>query len=255
MSPLPRNHVAANVTSPSDAEIRLQALNQTKDKLLSIVGHDMRSAIGGVVSLVDILDRRLESGDVDEVKRLSGLIRRSARDADDLLCDLVSWTRSHGQNIHFRLELLNVIELIEGEVSRLEVSSSRKQQTIRIEASSPGMIRADRHMLQVIFRNLLTNALKFSHPGGEVIVRVKHQRGEWIFQVCDQGLGMSPEVQECLLKVDNRKEQMGTDGETGSGFGLLLCEDFVQRHGGRLDWESAPKQGSMFRFTVPELIG
>jgi signal transduction histidine kinase len=255
MSPLPRNHVAVDVTSPSDAEIRLQALNQTKDKLLSIVGHDLRTAIGGVISLVDILDHRLAAGDVDEVRRLSGLIRRSARDADDLLCDLVAWTRSHGQAIHFKLESLNIIELIEEEVRRLEVSSSRKQQTIRIEADSAGMLRADRHMLQVVFRNLLTNALKFSDHGGEVIVRLKHARGEWVFQVCDQGIGMTPEVQECLLKIDNRKEQVGTDGETGSGFGLLLCEDFVQRHGGRLSWESAPQQGSTFRFTVPELIG
>ena len=255
MSHFSQNPVTKDAEGPSDAEIRLQALNHTKDKLLSIVGHDLRTAIGGVISLVDMLDRHLEAGDIDEAKRLNGLIRRASRDADDLLSDLVIWTRSHGQNIHFRLESLDIIDLIETEINRLRVPSLRKDQSIRIVASSTGIIRADRYMLQAIFRNLLTNALKFSYPGGEVVVKAKHQPGQWKFQVCDHGMGMTPEIQELLLKIDNRKQQVGTSGETGSGFGLLLCEDFVQRHGGRLTWESAPNQGSTFSFTVPELRG
>lgn len=124
--------------SPTDEEIRLQALNHSKDKLLSIVGHDLRSAIGSVIGIVSMLEKSLKKGNVEEAKRLSG---------------------------------------------------------------------------------------------------------------------MSEEVQSLLLKIDERKQVAGTSGETGSGFGLLLCEDFIQRHGGHLTWESTLGKGTTFSFTIPELIG
>lgn len=241
--------------SPTDEEIRLQALNHTKDKLLSIVGHDLRSAIGGVLAIVRMLDKRLEAGDLEEAKRLSGLICRASHDADDLLSDLVAWTRSYGQNVSFRLESMDIVELMETEVSRLKSVAQRKNIRVRLEPYDTGLIRADRYMLQGIFRNLITNALKFSHEGGEVCIRVYRQPGLWEFQVCDKGMGMSAEVQERLLKIDSRKQKTGTSGESGSGFGLLLCEDFIQRHGGHLTWVSTEGKGSTFYFTIPELLG
>ncbi len=240
---------------PTDEEIRLQALNHTKDKLLSIVGHDLRSAIGGVIAIVNMLDKRLDSGDLEDAKRLSGLIRRASHDADDLLSDLVAWTRSSGQELHFRLESMDIVQLIQIEVDRLDSVVRRKNQRIQLEIRESGVIRADRYMLQAVIRNLLTNALKFSHPEGVVTIRLCRQPGLWEFQVCDKGVGMSREVQDLLLKVDDRKRQVGTSGESGSGFGLLLCEEFIQRHGGHLSWESAVGEGSTFSFTIPELLG
>lgn len=240
---------------PSDEEIRLQAHNHTKDKLLSIVSHDLRSAIGGVLAIVGMLDKRLAVGDLPEAKRLSGLIRRASHDADDLLTDLVEWTRSYGDQMDFRMESMDIMELIDTEVSRLKATAMRKRQRIRVEPYDTGMIRADRYMLQAIFRNLLSNALKFSHKEGVVTTRIYRQLGQWEFQVCDKGVGMSDEVQKRLMKLDSRKQKSGTSGEMGSGFGLLLCEDFVQRHGGHLTWESREGQGTTFYFTIPELIG
>ena len=138
MNHLPEEPAKLGSVAPTDAEIRLQALNHTKDKLMSIVGHDLRTAIGGVVSLVDMMDRCLEANNLDEAKRLNGLIRRASCDADDLLNDLVTWTRSHGQNIEFRLEFLDVVELIETETARMRVPSLRKNQTIRVVVSGTG---------------------------------------------------------------------------------------------------------------------
>jgi len=240
---------------PSDEEIRLQALNHTKDRLLSIMSHDLRSAIGGVLSIVRMLDKRLEIGDLPEAKRLSGLIRRASMDADELLTDLVEWTRSYGDKMDFRMESMDIMELIDIEVSRLKSAAMHKKQRVRVEPYDTGMIRADRYMLQAIFRNLLSNALKFSHKGGVVTVRIYRQPGLWEFQICDKGVGMGDEVQKRLMKLDSRKQKSGTAGEVGSGFGLLLCEDFVQRHGGHLTWESVEGQGTTFYFTIPELIG
>lgn len=241
--------------SPTDEEIRLQALNHTKDKLLTIVGHDLRTAIGGVLSISQMLEKRLQAGDVDEAKRLSGLIRRATHDADDLLNDLVAWIRKSGKDLHFRLESVDISDLVEAEIDRLKSAALRKGQSIKLEAHDTGIIRSDPNMLSSILRNLLTNALKFSYRGSEIIVRIYRQPGQWEFQISDSGIGMSNEVQDLLLKIDDRKQKTGTSGETGSGFGLLLCEDFIQRHGGHLTWESAPGKGSTFSFTIPELLG
>lgn len=239
----------------SEAELRLQALNLSKDKLLSVVGHDLRSTIGGVTTLVHMLERKLDAGETTEVRRLSGLIRRAALDADELLTDLVDWTRSQGQDIPFRIAELDLSHLLRAEIERLRPSAEGKGLSFRMEAPDTARARADRNMLQAIVRNLLSNALKFSHPDGEVGVAVTRRPGEWLVEVSDSGVGMAPELQERILKIDSRKQRAGTAGETGSGFGLLLCEDFVQRHGGRLYWASSPGEGSTFGFTLPELVG
>jgi signal transduction histidine kinase len=241
--------------SPTDEEIRLQALNHSKDKLLSIVGHDLRSAIGSVLGIVRMLDKRLEENDIEEAKRLSGLIYKASHDAEDLLKDLVAWTRNSGQELEFHLKSIDILELLETEVARLQTTAQQKKLRIKIEANDSGIIRADPFMLQAIFRNLLTNAMKFSHQDGEIKICIYRQPGLWEFQVKDHGIGMSEEVQSMLLKIDDRKQKSGTSGEMGSGFGLLLCEDFIQRHGGHLTWESALNKGSTFSFTIPELLG
>ena len=242
-------------TPLSDAELRLQALNLSKDKLLSVVGHDLRSTIGGVTTLVNMLEQKLDAGETTEARRLAGLIRRAALDADELLTDLVDWTRSHGQDIPFRLTELDLVELARAELERVRPGVEGKGLSLRVDAPEKAQARADRNMLQAILRNLITNALKFSHKGGEMTITIARRPGEWLVEVGDTGVGMPPELQERILKIDSRKQRAGTSGETGSGFGLLLCEDFVQRHGGRLYWASSPGEGSTFGFTLPELVG
>lgn len=239
---------------PTDEEIRLLALNRSKDKLLSIVSHDLRTSIGGVLTLSDMLEKRLAARELVEAQRLNGLIRRATLDADDLLKDLVAWTRKSGQDPNFHISPVDLLELVQSEVLRLAAAAQQKQQQIEIEAEEIGIIRADPTMLRSILRNLLTNALKFSYPEGQITVRIERCPGYWKFQVCDKGVGMSPEVQKLLLKLDDRKQRTGTAGETGSGFGLLLCQDLIHRHGGQLTWESILGQGSTFTFTIPELL-
>lgn len=240
---------------PSDEEIRLRALNHTKDRLMSIVGHDLRTAIGGVLSLTTMLDKRIAEGDLEDAQRLNGLMRRTALDADDLLKDLVSWARTTHQEHEFQLESIEVGATISTEIERLKGLAMQKNQEIFLNVSDGGMIRADPYMLSSILRNLISNALKFSYVEGIVEVKAERKSGYWLFSIADTGIGMPEHIQELLLKIDERKRQTGTSGEKGSGFGLLLCEDFIARHGGKLTWTSSPGEGSTFSFTIPELIG
>lgn len=251
----PSSKASDSNSSLADEVIRLEALNYTKDKLLTLVGHDLRTAIGGILSLTDMLGEQLSKGETKEAARLSGLIRRSSLDADDLLKDLLAWARKSENDLNFHLESADCNELIRSEVNNLGGIAGRKNQTIRIEAHDSGIIRVDLHMFRAILRNLLTNALKFSHPDSEVSVACCRKKGEWEFVVRDNGIGMNEEIQDLLLKIDDRKKTLGTSGEKGSGLGLLLCEDFVHRHGGHLTWESSSGKGTTFTFTIPDLLG
>lgn len=241
--------------NPTDEEIRLRELNHGKDRLMSIVGHDIRTAIGGILSLTGMLNKKLDANDLQEAKRLNELIRISSRDAEDLLGDLLTWARSSRQNLDFKIEPIDIPEFVQTEEARLRAVALKKHQQIELKSFDSGRMRADRFMLSAIFRNLITNALKFSPEGSVVTVNILRHPGLWEFQIADQGIGMTDEVQKRLLKIDDWKRQPGTSGESGSGFGLLLCEDFIQRHGGHLTWESKPGEGSTFSFTIPELIG
>lgn len=240
---------------PSDEEIRLRELNHSKDKLLAIVSHDLRSAVGCIGSLIEMLEEQLQAGKIEDAMRIASLMRRSSRDADEILDDLASWTREQGMGMAFHLETVEIGPLIESEIERLRPVAGRKE--IRLEYAAPlaAELRGDPYLLRVILRNLLSNAIKYSPTGETVRVEADRLAGEWRFRVIDHGIGMSAQVQDLLFKIDNRKRIPGTAGEPGAGFGLLLCEEYVQRHGGRLTWESEPNRGSTFAFTIPDLIG
>jgi len=249
------SRVSNRSSIPSDEEIRLRELNHSKDKLLSIVSHDLRSAVGCVGSLIEMLEEQLQAGNVDDAMRIAGLMRRSARDADEILDDLASWSRDQGTGIAFHLETLEIGPLIESEIERLRPVAARKEIRLEYVAPEATPLRGDAYLLRIILRNLLSNAIKYSPTGEAVRVEAERLPGEWRFRVTDRGMGMSAQVQELLLKIDNRKRVPGTAGEAGAGFGLLLCEEYVQRHGGRFFWESEPNRGSTFTFTIPDLIG
>ncbi len=246
---------ARTLESPSDEEIHLRELNHTKDRLLGLVTHDLRSAVGCFGSLIEMLEEQLERGDCGEAARITGIMRRSAGDADEILNDLVTWMRGQGQENAFHLEPIQIRSLVEGEMQRLAPVAARKDIRMECEAESGVELRGDGYMLRVVLRNLLSNAIKYSHPGGTVCVAVDRLEREWRVRVIDQGIGMSAKVQERLLKVDHLKKIPGTAGESGSGMGLLLCEEYVQRHGGRISWESEPNRGSTFTVLIPDLLG
>jgi len=244
-----------NFRSPTDEELRLRALNHSKDKLFSIVGHDLRSAISGVLSGIPALEKGLDKGNIDDAKLMLKSIQKAAEGANDLLGDLAAWTRNSTNELGFKLEQVDLLELVKVEVRRLKEMAEQKMQTIRIQAADAGFIRVDANMFRSIIRNLLTNAIKFSHQGGLIRVSIFRHLGNWEFQVVDEGIGMDAKTQSCLLSLDETKKHQGTAGESGSGFGLLLCDDLIQRHGGELSWTSEKGKGSTFAFTIPDLLG
>jgi signal transduction histidine kinase len=244
-----------NSDSLTDEEVRLRALNHSKDKLFSIVGHDLRSAISAVLSGIPLLEKRLDDKNLDEAKRLARSIHKTAQDASDLLGDLAAWTRNSTNELGFNLEKVDLLELLQVEIDRLQEAADQKMQAIKIEPADSGLIRVDPNMFRSIFRNLLTNAIKFSHQGGITRISIFRHSGNWEFQVADEGVGMDAGVQSRLLSLDENKKRLGTSGESGSGFGLLLCDDLIQRHGGELTWTSKKDKGSTFSFTIPDLVG
>ncbi len=233
----------------------LKNLNATKDKFFSIIAHDLKSPYNAVLGFSDILFSHAENMDRQEIKRLSEIIRHSSESAVELLSNLMVWSQSQTGRIEYMPEKLNIADLI-NEVASLFVDLAR-QKDIVIESKLPmeTFVFADREMVNTVLRNLITNAIKFTYPGGIVTVSAVKQGQELIVSVADTGIGIPEENIRDLFRIDKNYTTAGTKKEKGTGLGLILCREFVERHGGKIWVESkttpSSESGSIFSFTLP----
>jgi signal transduction histidine kinase len=230
---------------------KLEETNRQKDRLFSIIAHDLRNPVQVVASGIRMLDESVRE-DFDDVSRtIVDELKRSAAGVSSLLDQLLDWFRSQQETSSFdptMVELSSVVEVVfEG------VAAMADQKGLRLKNLCEEGLRvySDERMLETIVRNLVTNAVKFTPEGGSVTVRSKKLGGAAEVLVADTGVGIEEGVRDRLFSIDSIYRTEGTNGETGSGFGLDLCNEFVQRHKGRLRVESRVNEGSTFSFTLP----
>jgi signal transduction histidine kinase len=236
----------------------LQKLNATKDKFFSIIAHDLKSPFNSIIGFSKILIDQVEMQKYDGVARYAGIIHQSSNVAMELLTNLMEWSQSQTGRLEFNPERFNLKDLT-GEVELLFIDlASHKSIKIKNDIPDPLIVYADYEMVGTILRNLISNALKFTHPGGEIIVSAKENLSEHIISVTDTGVGIPQERIGRLFRVDESYSTKGTQNEKGTGLGLILCREFVERHGGKIGVESQPKKttdvhstGSVFYFTLP----
>ncbi|MFW6371006.1 MAG: sensor histidine kinase [Bacteroidota bacterium] len=223
----------------------LRRLNSTKDMLFSIIGHDLKSPFNSVIGFSKILHERLKQNNIEDSIRISEIIFQSANNAMELLRDLLEWALMKTGKMEFHAEPNNLLVIVE-QVERLffEIAD---QKNITIQKDIPGdfIIRGDKEMLEVIMRNLISNALKFSKPGGSIKISAKHVSNEDVISVADSGIGIPADKQDSLFDI----EKIHTD--SGKGLGLVLCKEFVEKHNGKIWMESKENQGSTFYFSLP----
>jgi len=229
----------------------LELLNIEKEKFFSIIAHDLRSPFASLISLSEVLMDRSYIFSVDQMSELASSVYRTALSTNELLEDLLDWTgvrrgiKSY-QPIESSFEIL-----MQNTLTNLHVMAENKRITLINTIPSNTLIMADPYMFQNIIRNLISNAIKFTPTGGKVTLGLKkNQRDQLQFFVCDNGIGMSPEMTNTLFRIDVKNNRMGTDGEPSSGLGLLLCKEFIERHGGTIWVESQKGKGSCFHFTL-----
>ena len=230
----------------------LQHTNAQKDKFFSIIAHDLRGPFSGFLGLTEILADDIQSMSLDEIQNLAREMKRSAGSLYNLLSNLLEWSRSQRGLIDFSPEEIDMFEMAALTIETFYEIGRQKQVSFVTDVPQLTIAKADRYMIQTILRNLISNALKFTPSGGTVSLIIKQNNsGELICAVKDTGIGMPQRILENLFRIDVNVSRPGTNNEPSTGLGLMLCKEFVEKHGGRIWAETEEGHGSTFYFTLP----
>jgi signal transduction histidine kinase len=230
----------------------LHELNLTKDKFFSIISHDLRGPFNGFLGLSKLMAESLQELTHEEIQKMAGALRDSATNLFRLLENLLEWSRMQQDSIKFNPDSTLLMPLIAETMRPVLDSSNKKEVEISYEIPGDLEVFADKHMLASTIRNLTTNAVKYTPKGGKVTIAAKLLPGNSVeISVRDTGIGMTPEMVDDLFRLDVESNRSGTENEPSSGLGLLLCKDFVEKHGGKIWVESEEGKGSTFYVTFP----
>ncbi|HYQ58454.1 MAG TPA: two-component regulator propeller domain-containing protein [Draconibacterium sp.] len=231
----------------------LADINATKDKLFAIIAHDLRNPFNVILGYTDVLLEGYEKFDKKMMDQILGNLKSAGDSAFALLENLMNWSRSQRGLIEFSPEVIVLNNLVETVVDEIDAVAKRKSiEIINYIRQDNLNIFGDEVMLLLVFRNLLTNAVKFSNPGEAIYLRSGETEKNFIpIGIQDNGIGIDPEKQEAIFSTGKEKPTVGTKGERGSGLGLVLCKEFMERHNGKIWVQSSPGEGSVFWVTLP----
>lgn len=230
----------------------LQRTIAGRDKLYSVIAHDLRSPMGSIKMVLNMLILNLPAEKIgDEMYELLTMANQTTEDVFSLLDNLLKWTKSQIGNLNVVYQDIDVVEVVDSVIDVFNMVAGLKKITIVEEKPDRLPVSADIDMLKTVVRNLISNAIKFSNEGSEVVVRMEEKDGSAVVSVQDHGCGIDEEGQKKLLHTDTHFSTFGTNNEEGSGLGLLLCQDFVNKNGGKLWFTSTKGEGSTFCFSVP----
>ncbi len=235
----------------NDQNAKLYVLINTKDKLFSIIAHDLRSPFNSILGFSNLLMENINEFSKEQISHYVGYIHKNANSTLDLLEKLLEWAKNQVGQINFNPENIELNLLIKEIISSLDSAARLKNITLAYADIYEIRVNADVLMLRTIIRNLIQNSIKFTHPNGkvEIFTKIKNQIVE--ISVGDNGIGMSKETMDDLFFIGKINVKMGTSNEKGSGLGLILCKEFVEKHASTLVIESKEGLGSTFSFTIP----
>jgi len=236
-----------------ESELKLKELNAAKDKLFSIIGHDLKNPFFVISSYAQMLDDDYEELSIDEKLQIIHTIGDTSKFAYKLLENLLHWARSQTGRMEFIPEPIQLKKMINNSIQLLSSQAQKKNIIITVDINSALMAEADKNMLDTVLRNLIANAIKFTPEGGSVKV-LASESGDFIqISVADSGIGLSESDKTKLFRIDVNNCEIGSSKEKGTGLGLILCKEFIERHGGTIWVESELGKGSEFTFTIPKL--
>ena len=229
----------------AESQSRLQELNASKDKFFSIISHDLRSPFTSIIGFAEVMLEDLDTLEKDEIKEFTSSILNPLRTFKILLENLLQWSRVQTGRIEFNPINFDLNHLANDVVALYQVNAARKKITLSNAIENDYQINADKFMIDTVLRNLVSNSIKFTTQGGEIKIIVEEIPIEEMLQISieDTGVGMSEEVLSKLFKIDEHVTTKGTEKEKGTGIGLILCKEFVEKHGGKIWAESTHWRG------------
>ncbi|MCK5693672.1 MAG: tetratricopeptide repeat-containing sensor histidine kinase, partial [Bacteroidales bacterium] len=235
----------------SESENELQKLNKSKDRIFSVVAHDLRNPVAAVTGFSELLYDNFDEFPVDTQKEYLLQILQGTQRIQNLLENLLIWARSQMKAVKYDPESLKVKALLTDCVREMKVNLDHKKVDCQLKMNTSCVVFADKAMMHTVFRNLIINAIKFSFPGGKIMITSKTSENSCNIMVSDDGIGIQPEIQEKLFSANEVVSTPGTTGESGSGLGLVICREFLDRNRGEISVESEPGNGSTFIVSLP----
>lgn len=231
----------------------VEELNLSKDRFITILSHDLRSPFQGLLGITKTLENNFNSFTDDEKQFYISQINRTLVKLYTFLEQLLLWGKIQKNGLVLKYESCNVKELIVESLSPLTISASKKKISIELLCDDELISILDKERISIVLRNLISNAIKFSPVGSKVIISANEQNDELKISVIDEGVGMSEDYINKLFKLDEIVSSIGTDGELGSGMGLILCSDILKRHNGKITVQSKEGKGSTFMITISKI--
>lgn len=235
-----------------DNEKRLAELNATKDKFFSIIAHDLKNPFNTLIGISELMISNPEIKDTEDFEELLHGMFQTAQSGHDLLENLLEWSRSQIGHLSYEPQLLSLHEIFESTASFFRHTAKAKNIKIEILSGNGQKICADHNMVNFIIRNLVNNAIKFSHPNSTIKILSSTENNKTIICIKDSGIGMSQDTIDKLFKIEHSIQQNGTADEKGTGLGLILCKEFIEKNGGGIWVESQEQKGSKFSFSLPQ---
>jgi PAS domain S-box-containing protein len=233
------------------SEQKLKELNLSKDRFFSIISHDLKNSFTAILGLSRLLSSDNYYSNSENVKETAGLIYTSSQKLYSLLENLLEWAKLQRDEIKFGRAHFNIYEAAEDIVGLFTLKLNQKNIKLINEIDKETVIDADQNMIKTVIRNLISNAINFTNQSGTIRLSSERINGNVEITVNDNGIGIEKENIGKLFRIDEKYININTDGEKGTGLGLILCKEFVEKNGGKIWVESEPGKGSSFKFTLP----
>lgn len=235
------------------ANVQLRELNASKDTFFSIIAHDLRGPLSSLHELTQHIEENLDNYSFEELKELIVLQKNSADTLYKLLENLLTWSRMQRGVITYQPQPINIRWFITRNLDLLSLHAQKKQIGLYSDIQDQVLVYADFNMVDTVIRNLLSNAIKFTKAGGNVEIMTRQAEDTVEITVADTGIGIEEEHLPDLFRIDVRYKRIGTADEEGTGLGLILCKEFIEKHGCEIEVESEIGKGTTFRFTLPKV--
>ena len=235
-----------------ESKKHLEELNASKDKFFSIISHDLRTPFNAIIGFSELLWK--EDFTPVETREIAADLYKIGKETYDLLNNLLEWSQSETGKIKYTPTLFQVSHVIDSAVTLLSELAARKNISITVNIPENIQAFADENMVMTVLRNLISNAIKFTHKGGEVRINAEEEKDFIRINVIDTGIGIPHKLMDKIFDLDKEITTRGTEGESGSGLGLLLCKEFVNKNKGQIHVDSETGKGTMFTVRLPKQL-
>ncbi len=226
-------------------------MNASKDKFFSIIAHDLKNPFNSILGFSEHLIVQVNEKNYEQIAEFAGIIRQSSIRAMDLLMNLIEWALAQSGRIEFKPEYFEINTIISEVILLMKGNADQKAIIITNKLSSDIQVYADKAMLSTVLRNLISNAIKFTKPEGRITILAEEKQNELTVSISDNGVGLSKERIDKLFEITEKYSTSGTQNEKGTGLGLILCKEFIEKNNGKIWVESEVGIGTTFYFSIP----